>query len=610
MDTPGEITRLPFCPVPGARLLAVLMYAILAAAPCAVAQVTRDVPIDIRAGIIAGTIRLHSVPPLGDDSLKPFDGSLTTGATLRGSHTLTITLQSDSPMRLQRTCVCFAAAGIWRMAAAESPGDLESGSGSYSVLVPARACAPGKPDSAFFPARRARLVRLMFESDSSSSICEWRISRNVTFVGITVVPSQARVMPGTRLTLRPELLDRSARRFAYCLPGRLFWKVADPSIATVEDDGSVSGITPGATTLTVMTNPPVLRATIPVRVEKEFFGGTATPIHASVALILLDPKLPPSGERMHRRFRWRDPMALTEDIVRHFREASDGTMQFSIDTVIDADRFFTRYHGTLISVEHFAGLLSRKGWDSLRIAADSNQLWFDYRALVRAYHLDDLRNSGRIDEVWVYGAPYMGMYESQLMGPGAFWWNSPPLTDGTSLTRLLSVMGLNYERGVDLALHSFGHRFESAMTETYRRVLGREWNDTSALPTPWDLFTRINKDVAGGSHVGNIHFPPNGTHDYDYADTVHVRSYAGNWFRYPWLLDQTAMVNDSTWLYRGKDSLAESAAQLGYMRWWYDHIPRYAGATDGVSNNWWMYFAGDAGGRRPVGRTARVQGSG
>ncbi|MBU4512480.1 T9SS type A sorting domain-containing protein, partial [Patescibacteria group bacterium] len=30
--------------------------------------------------------------------------------------------------------------------------------------------------------------------------------------------------------------------------------------------------------------------------------------------------------------------------------------------------------------------------------------------------------------------------------------------------------------------------------------------------------------------------------------------------------------------------------QLGYMRWWFSHIPRFKGITDGVLNNWWHYF--------------------
>ncbi|MBU1680267.1 MAG: T9SS type A sorting domain-containing protein, partial [Bacteroidetes bacterium] len=106
---------------------------------------------------------------------------------------------------------------------------------------------------------------------------------------------------------------------------------------------------------------------------------------------------------------------------------------------------------------------------------------------------------------------------------------------------------------------------------------------------PWDLFTRIEKDVPGGAHVGNIHFPPNGTSDYNYGNTTLVTSYAENWYRYPLLLDQSSKVNVQTWIYQPGEPLAEGNDHLGFLRWWYGHIPRYEGVSDGVLNNWWHY---------------------
>ncbi|RPH37068.1 hypothetical protein EHM92_03485, partial [bacterium] len=71
--------------------------------------------------------------------------------------------------------------------------------------------------------------------------------------------------------------------------------------------------------------------------------------------------------------------------------------------------------------------------------------------------------------------------------------------------------------------------------------------------------------------------------------TTVVRSYAQNWSRYPWLFDKSSDVDVATWVYPGRDSLAETRQHLGYLRWWFDHLPRYAGATGGVLNNWWHY---------------------
>ncbi len=150
-------------------------------------------------------------------------------------------------------------------------------------------------------------------------------------------------------------------------------------------------------------------------------------------------------------------------------------------------------------------------------------------------------------------------------------------------------MGLNYERGVDQAFHSFGHRTESAIRYAYAKVQGRDWNSQSSDPTAWDLFTRYDKITPAKAHCGNVHFPPNATSDYNYGNTTKVTSYADNWLRYPYLFDQTRIINIAEWYYTVGEPLAEGNDHLGFLRWWYGHLPRYVGVTDGILNNWWHY---------------------
>jgi hypothetical protein len=100
----------------------------------------------------------------------------------------------------------------------------------------------------------------------------------------------------------------------------------------------------------------------------------------------------------------------------------------------------------------------------------------------------------------------------------------------------------------------------------------------------WDIFTRIDMQHPDSAHCGNIHFPPNGTSDYDYANPNYVITYADNWKRYPLLLDQTRSVNRQEWSYPGGDY------QRGFMRWWFNHLPRYTGVYKGKLNNWWHYI--------------------
>ncbi|OGB66071.1 MAG: hypothetical protein A2Y94_12380 [Caldithrix sp. RBG_13_44_9] len=294
-----------------------------------------------------------------------------------------------------------------------------------------------------------------------------------------------------------------------------------------------------------------------------------------------------NNRRIHQVWGWSNPYTLVSNIIEDFSMASEGVIDFQVVETYDDANIFTEIDSIPMSMQQVIyyftpsnnRLYGRTTPGTLQYMAEiQNIVKFNYNAMVDFYDLDTKRNNGVIDEVWVYTFPFGGMYESQLMGPGAFWYNSPPLAH-SGLNRLLSVMGWNYERGVAEALESFGHRSESALWYTFGR-----WNVFSEDPNMWEIFTRIDKDFPGGAHCGNVHYPPNGLSDYDFANPRYVISYCDNWRRYPLLLDQTRSINRDEWVYLGGDY------HRGYMVWWYNHFPRYEGVYEGILNNWWHYI--------------------
>lgn len=554
------------------------------------AQIKQIRPTDIGSGLKSGSVHATITPSFTGDTLKPFDSNQFNALELLGTDSITITLQFDSSIQIEKSKVFFWHGARWTLETANSLGDLNSKTGTYSKPVDARTSSAFLWDSASFVSQRVYCVRLSVKNpaDSSIRLGEWTLEGTVTFTKFLILPQPARVLPGTNLQLRVKIVDDQNNIYSNFLSGPLKWSCADGSIATVDEYGVLRGIALGATAASVTTVAQTLKGTVAVTVESDFRPQKVKPMTVKVALVLQDPVLP-SSNRIHEEFGWRDPRQLANRLVVHFREATDSVVNFQFVEIIDANVLFTRFYGNLLGVTKYVQLLKEPGWKTLHAASDSGQIWFDYREMVKYYHFDEKRNNDSIDEVWVFAAPFLGMYESQLMGPKAFWWNSPPIKDSTALTKLLSVMGLNYERGVDQAFHSFGHRVESAMVQAYLEAQGRSWNPKSIDPTPWDLFTRIEKDMPGQAHVGNVHFPPNGAHDYDYGNSTIVKSFAENWYRYPYLLDQSSQVNVATWLYTPGEPLAEGQDHLGYLRWWYGHLPRYVGVTEGVLNNWWHY---------------------
>lgn len=306
------------------------------------------------------------------------------------------------------------------------------------------------------------------------------------------------------------------------------------------------------------------------------------PTKVKVAVVVQDPVLPQSGgKRMHevvktpgRTFMWNDPRELSREYEAALEKISHGTIQYEVVKMIDDTLLFSNRNDNNqpVGMTEMVHLLMEPDWNTLKGIGTH----FDYKRFVEHYGFDKMRDRDEINEVWVWSFPYGGMWESNYCGKTGFWLNSDPTTT-TSNEKLLVVMGLNYERKMSLALESYGHRFESVMWHLYGR-----WEKDAASPNNWEKFTRFEKTHPGLANIGNIHFPPNGAHDYDWINKTPVTTCADGWNNYPDIKsDSTRTVDCTEW----------QCSHEGYMNWWFSHIPHFDGinSTDGHLNNWWRY---------------------
>ena len=307
----------------------------------------------------------------------------------------------------------------------------------------------------------------------------------------------------------------------------------------------------------------------------------ADPITVRVAVVIQDPVLP-DGRRMHQSFTtpgvksrvWNDPRKLMLDYRDSLKALSGGVINYEIVKVYDDSLFFSRLKNSdkLLTSGEMAQYLAEPDWATFKNVGTT----FDYNKFIDHYGFCEMRDRGEIQEVWLWTVPFGGTWESTYAGENAFWLNSDPV-EGTSCKDLLVVMGLNYEREMSLALESYGHRFESVM----RKVYGR-WDHKAPELNNWEIFTSYDKITPGKAHIGNIHFPPNGLKDYDWKNHTPVKTNAAVWANYPDLSgDGTREVTCADW----------DCSHLGYMTWWYRHVPRFKGINpaDGHLNNWWHY---------------------
>jgi len=318
-------------------------------------------------------------------------------------------------------------------------------------------------------------------------------------------------------------------------------------------------------------------------------------IIVKVAVVIEDPIIPSLNKRFHEIFKtpgydfgWHDPVKHALAFEKHLEEASGNTVDYQVVKTIDADTLFTYLKNDTrkrcLSKKEMADCLSESPWTTIESGVGN----YDYNAMISYYGFDKMRDNNEIHEVWVFSHPLSGMYESNMMGKDAFWLNSSP-TPNPTCTDLLSTMFINYERDIACALESYGHRFESTMSQVYGWWNFDNKSNLSQL-TNWERYSawgiKYKKFENGKAQVGCVHFPPNGKSDYDFGNETYIQSYADDWLNYPCLRGADARnVNRTEW------GNPEGSWQLGWMKYYLSHMPHYKGINpnDGKLNNWWNY---------------------
>jgi PKD repeat protein len=306
--------------------------------------------------------------------------------------------------------------------------------------------------------------------------------------------------------------------------------------------------------------------------------------HRRILVIVYDPFLS-NGQLLHEYFGWFEHQDITQAHINQIYSASNGYVQYEVvATSLITDEWPVKIDGFRYTEEEYLAVIAGQ-------SPPHEPDTVDYNAILNSPDLDicGRLNRGEIDDVWLYGGPYFGYWESTLAGPGGFWYNSPPVPDLNTCGRLVPIMGFNYERA-DGTGHIFGHRMESTMVRVYG-----DWEQNRTAHN-WDRFGLVLAQSPDYwySGCGSVHYPPNGTSDYDYSNPSTVPTTCYDFVNYPNLGDpqDTAQpVTCSAW----------NCDHADYMAWWHGHLPPNPGCgPDDVANNWWAYFAEPAHANHPL----------
>lgn len=288
---------------------------------------------------------------------------------------------------------------------------------------------------------------------------------------------------------------------------------------------------------------------------------------SKVLLLVHDPVMDKAtGMTLSQQQKWYRTTDLVTAFMADIIVVSGGLARFQIVERVEVNEFPAKIDGFRYTPQTYMDVLRRT--TPPHMPQEVN-----YHAILSKYNILQRVGRNEIDEVWFFGFPHAGFYESVMGGPGAFWCNAPPLNNTSASKRRFIMMGFSYERHIGEMEEAFGHRAESIMEKTFSKL--------PAQANLWKRFTQYDKIAPGRAACGNIHFAPNSQRDYDWNNTTPVNSECYDWLlNFPNFKGDVRVVGPSEW---------GNGDTRAHHKWWFDHFPRVAGRKNGIHNNWWQY---------------------
>jgi hypothetical protein len=307
------------------------------------------------------------------------------------------------------------------------------------------------------------------------------------------------------------------------------------------------------------------------RAVKLTVNNTTEPVQAlvpRVLVVILDPVWDrATGRRLLQvpeTVRWSRVDDLLAGYIADVDECSGGLVKYQVVERLTLDDF-------PVKVDRFA-YDAASYLQALRSGQYHAPDWMDYGPILTSLRLLQRVEQGDFDEVWLFGAPGFGFYESRMAGHGAFWCNAPACENTEACRKRFVIMGFSYERGVGEMLEDLGHRAES--------VLDYRWRKEPDQANLWKVFSRYDQIAPGQAEVGMMHWAPNSVRDYDWSNSRVVSTRADDWLNFPNLTGETKMLDRTAW---GNGDIR------AHHKWWFKHLPKAPGRINGVANNWWRY---------------------
>jgi len=300
-------------------------------------------------------------------------------------------------------------------------------------------------------------------------------------------------------------------------------------------------------------------------------ASTIGAIERKVHLVIIDPTQS-NGKKLSQNKNWNDSKTLANQVIEFWKTVSRGFVNYKITKETNIDRFYPKIDGFTFTEQTYNNCLINSS--TCHIPDEVN-----WDLLDSELQICNGYNNEEYDEIWLFGAPWFGFYESRLIGPNAFSCNSPPLIR-PACKGLVAFVGFTYERGLNEGIENFFHRFEATMSQVYG-----SWQENRTSHN-WDKFGLVKAQSPNYQYsgCGSAHYTPNSTRSYEYDNPTIVNSFCDDFYSYPNLPNSPLLkpISCAIW----------GCTQIGYDDWYFKHLPQKPGnGLDGKLNNWFYYLA-------------------
>ncbi len=585
--------------------------------------------IDVAKGIETGSIEAVANTSFDIGSLAYiFDGDVNTLARTPGINPLVVTLKFTSLFQIDSSRIYVSSHdALWSVETADSQMDMDSKSGSYTIVFFNNAAKMDVWDGYGFTAQ-GRILRLTVEritGDNYVHLHEWQL-----FGSVASAPFSDLYFKLDSLQLYENWRWQNNRYFATSpsgneveiLPAELEFSSSDTTVLQVDSTGVI--ITRKAGTAKVVAGNGAAQAEQYITVLQPVLAAVFEPVDSFLTSpaagaiyeipivvfrflptkdgINLDVSYAPDHWGLHE-------VSLEE--MKNWIDLRDRRAKFGLE-----ER--TRFHGYRDSmavpslgyrvIEYIT--VYTQAPPGLSYGSDKGEplFWPDYHWIFEQYDMQHYVNDLGVREIWMWinqltpGMPsydstihrpenYRGIWESNMASPASGdISNSNRNADDLPVYNSTYIVVDRNMRRSGPGLHASGHQLEVMLDYINRRQDGN-----------LDLFRRqfVGTDAQYNFITGRCgwtHNPPNTLASYNYNSPVLVESDIEDWT--PDRTGETKLVNVDTWAslnYAWPDSgsVFTDRTEMQWYVYWTQNMPGYGNQIAYKSqflNNWWFFI--------------------